>query len=152
MSKKLKKEFDIELDDAITYHKGGSEAYCKSLKLKAPANMHRDYILKLKQGFFQAIAGLPSNQGPAQAGPQDTDATITGTEVISILMMSKINLVEYFEVFKNLMCQGCCTLEDGTKMTSFIWDKLDIEDSERMLGEYLANFLLSSWITTLKKK
>ena len=67
-------------------------------------------------------------------------------------MMSDIDYCKYVETFRELLINEICYLPNAIKLTSPLFDKLSLDDTDTLLGEYLANFLLASQLKKLKGK
>lgn len=144
-------EFNFNLENPIEVHKEGQIEKAYELILKAPSNKQRREAAKLKQGFFRAIKGMADNKGNVEQVEQENEGTITGSEVISIIMMSNVDLNDYQESFRELLLNGACFIGEQ-KLTSPLYDKLLDSDTERLMGEYVANFLLASHLSKMSKK
>jgi hypothetical protein len=145
-----KSEFVFTLETPLKYHAKGDIAYCNELTLKAPSNKQRHHSARLKQGFFRALKGMSDNRGEIDA-KEEKEGEISGSDVISIIMMSNVDLVEYQESFRELLLSGACFAGDE-KLTSPMYDSLSDSDTEKMLGEYVAVFLLASHLAKMMKK
>ena len=66
-------------------------------------------------------------------------------------MMSNIDLCDYQESFRLLLLNDACFV-DGVKMTAPMFDKLSDSDTEKMMGEYIASFLLASHLQKMQTK
>ena len=77
---------------------------------------------------------------------------ISGTEIMTIIMMSNVDLVKYQDTFRELLLNGVAFVSDTQKMTQHIYDNMSIEDSEKLMGEYISNFLLLFSMKALTKK
>ena len=152
MTQKYKSEFTFKLIKPLSYHDGGnSEAIAKELILKAPSNRQRRQTAILKQGFFRALKDLQdSRQDSSEVS--DESGGISGTEVLGVIMMSKVNFADYQDTFRELLLNDIAFLADREKLKSHTYDDMSDEDSEKLMGEYIANFLLSSWMKNLAQK
>jgi hypothetical protein len=64
--------------------------------------------------------------------------------------MSGIDMVDFQNTFRALLLQGLVHIED-TQVTPHLLDQLGQDEVERLMGEYMSHFLLSSWTGILKK-
>lgn len=152
MAQKYKSEFTFKLIKPLSYHDGGnSEAISKELILKAPSNKQRRQTAKLKQGFFRAVGDMSKNN-QNDSNSSDDSGEMGGTQVLTMIMMSKVDLGDYQDVFRELLLNDICFLNENEKLKSHTYENLSGEDSEKLMGEYIANFLLSSWMNNLMKK
>ena len=144
-------EFIYIIETPFDYHKGGQIEKANELILKAPSNRQRREAAKLKQGFFRALKSMAGDNGDVDAGDQKGDGAISGDEVISIIMMSDVDLVEYQESFRDILISGVCFVGD-IKLTSPMYDNMSDSDTEKLMGEYVANFLLASQLKKMQTK
>lgn len=153
---KLIKEIEIELSEPISFHKGGEISTSNLLLIKAPTNMHRYKLLKLKQGFMSAMteatAKSPKPSDSELKVVQDTSDSDNKSSVFdaatikNILLMSSLDLEAYFKVLKDILCQDSCYIDGTIRMTDMLFESLSLEDSELVLGKYLESFLLTTWL------
>lgn len=141
--------FEFTLTDPLKYGYKGEERLGFLLTLKAPTAKHRDYLIKLKQQFFKALAGLRNNVKEVEAQADDS-GELDGSQVMMMLYMSGIDMVEFQNTFRALLLQGLVHIED-LQVTPHLLDQLGQDEVERLMGEYMSNFLLSSWTGILKK-
>ncbi len=150
-----KTEFSFKLSKTLEYMKEGQKGLCKELVMKAPSVNNMRLISKLKQDFFRAVKSLQNDfrniDTKAKANEEDS-GDMDSDQIISILYMSDIDMGEYIEVFKELMMNGLCYLDSTQKMTEALYDNLDCDDLENLLGKYLENFMMSSWLNMTRKK
>ena|SRR3990167_9043702 len=147
----FKSEFTFQLETPVSYHAGGNIVDGYELILKAPSNKQRHESAKLKQGFFRALKGMADNRGTVDTGEQKESAAISGSEVMSVIMMSDVDLSDYQENFRQLLLNGACYV-GGVKLTQPIFESLSDSDTERLMGEYIANFLLASHLSKMATK
>lgn len=152
MAQKYKSEFTFKLIKPIPYHDGGnSEAIAKELILKAPSNRQRRQTAKLKQGFFRALNDI-QNSKQDSGESSDNAEEISGEAVLTIIMMSKVDFADYQDVFRELLLNDIAFITDNQKLKSHNYDEISDTDSDKLMGEYIANFLLSSWMSKLMSK
>lgn len=157
---KIVTEFEYDLSNPISYHKGGDLAKGKKLLLKAPSNAHRFHLIKLKQGFLKSMLGISQqfskkSSGKSQAQAEDSaDAALNHKTILTFLLASDIDFYEYLECFKNLLCSepSLCFIDGSVPLNAHTFDQLSEEDSELLLGKYIENFTLSSWMNLLGTK
>lgn len=148
----IKSEFTFTLTAPFKYSEKGVFIDCTELKLYAPSNKNRNECAKLKQGFFRALKDLES-MGKNQPESKETkESTIDGDAIVSIIMMSdSVDFEKYQENFRLLVTNGVCDMSSTVKLNSDMFNNLSDADTERLLGEYLANFLLSSQLQKMKQ-
>jgi hypothetical protein len=143
------KEMEFTLSDPIKYQTGGEHVEGVKLELTAPAVKNRKRAAKLKQGFMRCINDLPSE---AKKSPEKKqDAKLNPDEVLVILQMGSIEYDEYIDIFVNLLSRGVCKIDGKEDLTELLAEKISFEDLERLMGEYIVNFILGSLMETAKK-
>jgi hypothetical protein len=149
-----KSEFDFSLSDKIIYHSGSSaECTCDTLSLRAPSNKDRKRIFKVQQMFLQATKSMISmskDQGNIP-DPSDANADLDAGMIVSVIMMSGVDFGDFTDAVCNLLYKNCY-LDDDTKLNEALFDKISLDDAQRLVGEYVANFLLPSWMQQTKKQ
>lgn len=156
----LKSEFIFTLSTPLSYHEKGQLATTSELLLKAPSSKQRNESAKLKQGFFRALKDMESvTNGKTDVEKEAVkermaaqEEEIGADEILSIIMMSNVDLGSYQESFRTLLLNDACMVGGSTKLTAPMFDNLSDADTERLLGEYLANFLLASHIQKMVTK
>jgi len=145
----IRAEFDFTLEQPIEYSVGGEMRQGSLLVLKAPSNKVRNQRTVLKEAFMLALADI---QASAQAATESKEqGSISEADfaeyVMHILYSSKsVRMVEMIEQFKLLLCsQGICKVENEADFTSVLFDRMDADDADRLMGAYLANFILASF-------
>jgi len=149
-----KSEFVFQLSNPLEYHEKGQIEFANELTLKAPSNRQRHQSAKLKQGFFRAIKSMADNTGRVETNADksgEKEEELTGESVIEIIMMSSVDLVDYQESFRELILNDVCYAKEQ-KLTAPMYDKLSDNDTEKLMGEYIANFLLSSHLAKMGNK
>lgn len=148
----MKTEIIVQLTTPLKYSTDGGFKDANELVLKAPSNKHRRQANELKQGFFQALKGSADTSGTVETTADASDHETTGDEIIAALMMSDIDYCKYVETFRELLLNDVCYVTDDVKLTNPLFDKLSLDDTDTLLGEYLTNFLLASQLRKLKGK
>ena len=149
-----KSEFDFSLSESIVYHSGNSaECTCDTLVLKAPSNKDRKRIFKVQQMFLQATKSMMrmSEDHVNTPDPSDANADLDASMIVSVIMMSSVDFGDFADAVCNLLYKNCY-LDDDTKLNETLFDKISLDDAQRLVGEYVANFLLPSWMQQTKKQ
>lgn len=144
----IQDEVEFVLEKPIDYAVSGEIAKGTLLILKAPSSRNQKERIRLQQGFFQAITALKSD---AEAKKDAGSAEIKGAEVLALMLSSSVDMVAFHEDFKRLITSGVCLVEGTEALTAPLYDKLHPDDLDRMLGEYLSAFILSSVLRTLSR-
>ena len=111
------------------------------LELTAPSVNNRKRVAKLKQGFMRVINDLPET---AKKEEKKDNEKVKPEEILTLIQMGSIEYDEYIDIFVNLLTSGVCKIEGEVAMTQLIAEKISFEDMERLMGEYLVNFILVS--------
>lgn len=142
-------EFEFKLSKPIEYAHGGNQEKGELLILTAPTQRQAKERTKLQQGFFRAITSVQSNGEEKKT----TDSPeIKGSDIVAIMLSSPVDMVSFLEDFRRMITSGVCKIEGREVLTSALYDKLDPNDIDALLGEYLGNFILSSQLKTLQKR
>ena len=147
--KNLPESIKVILKNPVKYHKNGEIEYSHELTLFAPTGSHRRELVKLKQYFIKAIKSLQGNENSDQAPSED--GGLTAEAISYVFMFSDIDFNEIIDTFEALITKGLCNVDDNQKITSSIYKNIMPDDLEKIIGEYLLAFLLSSTMTNLKK-
>ena len=152
-----KSQIEFTLSNKLTFHNKGEVEVTDLLTLVAPCNKQIHMVSKLKQLFLRALhEATKSSKEPATEKSSDESDITADQLVMGLYMSTTVEISDVMDVFKKLLISGSCyvgtvTKDSKTELTDALYDKLDYEDTEKMLGEYLLNFLLSS-LTSLQKK
>lgn len=137
-------EYSVEyvLENPVTYHCKGEKREGQMIVLHAPTAKQNRIRQQLQQSFVRALRSLrnTSTDANAEAGSSDA-ADMTSSDVLSILMMSDIDLYEFNELFKKLLFDGAGMIEGDEKITSRIYEDFSAYDCDKLLGEYMAAFI-----------
>lgn len=141
-----KSEFEFILNGtSVKYHDAGQEVFAKSLTLYAPSMLTLKYSFKLKQELMRAMADLMEKTFKKDAKKQEVAKESSSEDLITMLMMSRIDLVEYSEDFKSLLlADGICLVDGKVKILPTHINQLSIDDFSRLMGEYILNFFMPS--------
>jgi len=152
--KKPLNEFEFTLNNSVNFdHQGDQETGFK-LILKAPGNIHARFCMKLSKNFFASAKSMSEIHGSSNkpSSPSSTDDSdgMTG-EMIAMAMLNYGDGDAVYDAFKDLMCfvtpqksGSVCLVEGKCMMTKSIYEQMSLADTNRLLGEYLKNFLIPS--------
>lgn len=143
---KLRQEFEYQLNQPLEYHSGGAVVEAKTLLCVAPSMNQLNQTAKLKQGFFKALKNAQQSRNQAQETQAPADVDLNADMVMGILYMGDIDLVDYFNDFKSLLINGVCKIDGLVDLSAHNLNKMAISDLEQLLGQYIANFLIPSWL------
>lgn len=147
-----KTEIVFDLTQPIEYHAKGNVEKSYQLILKAPNNRVNRQGNQLKQGFMRALKSLADTSGKVETGKEQESKDITAEEIIEVLQMSDVDYADYIDTFKSLITNKIALVADDIYLTNPMFDALSIDDTDKMLGEYLESFLLASRLKKLKDK
>jgi len=146
-NKKIR-QFDFILNVPIKYALDGNETQAQLLALKAPSNKSRKYAAKLKQGFYKSIVALKDTftESDTSSNKKEENDKFDGEQVVQMLMMAGVvDFEDYLDNFKKLITNhGICRIDDKMPLNDHLFDEISYDDSERLLGDYLSTFLVSS--------
>ena len=146
------KEFDFPLNTKIEYSLEGNTEEATLIKLTSPTSKNMSHCAILKQAFFRAINDL-SGDG---VDLDDLDDSSSGDEmdsssIIQIMYMSKsVEMNKILITARELFSSGIARVDGVVNLTKPLIDLMSQDDMEGMLGEYLANFTLSSVLSKMK--
>lgn len=154
--KNFKKEFEFILNEEIEYQVEGDIKKTNKLLLKAPANINRRETYKLRQDLLKGMReaadfGNEQNQDQNQKLNKSSQDDLDASTVLAGLFMSSIDMTEYIETFEQLLLEECCFVDGKVKLTELLLKKISTDDLELLLGEYVANFILPSWMKAQMK-
>lgn len=145
-----KSEFEFLLSKTIEFHhidnkKNISEnSSTNRLVLYAP-NYHQNNIrIVLQQGLMRALKSINAKDEDTKQSSKDNDV-ITGTAINAILLMSDIDLIAYFDKLDSLLLDGCCMMDGKMPLKKAVMERIELEDLDKLRGEYIANFIMPSW-------
>jgi len=151
----MKSEIDFKLNVPFEYAVNGGVETASLLVLKAPSNKQRFQRAKLKEFFYVAFGESREESSDAKetTEPKDAVQAEPPTEeafaeyvVQTLYTSSKVKMVEVIDEFKQLLLsEGICKVEGSVNLTQALYDKMDAEDSDRLLGEYIGAFILASF-------
>jgi len=159
----LKKEFEFILQDELIYsHDGKAGVVAKRLLLRAPNTKLLSLASKLSSIVMASFIKAHENQKQPKKpetqtkSKENTELTdLNGTEVYMIISahIESNKMQEFIETFKDLILSDNICLIDGKEpLTDNLLDSIDSRETLRLLGDYVANFLLPSDTTSSAKK
>ncbi len=142
------KTFVFELEEPVEYASGGEQTEGSSITFYGPKPNQRKRTTKLKQSFFRA---LPKPDADAVDTKQPDDFTISGKEVLFLIAQSDADYPDFIETGRSLVTDKVGKVEDAEWFTTVVADRLETEVLEQIIGEYVANFIVSSSLKSLMK-
>lgn len=148
----LQNEFTFELSTPISYARDGGFSESSTLTLKAPSNKQAREGARLKQSFWRALSDRQTKNTEPSESKDESNDEIDGETIMAIIMSSNEDINKFQDDFKSLLLNGVCFIDSSIKLTVPLYDSMSDADTERLMGEYLANFLLASQIKKMQKK
>ena len=150
MSDELISEIEVALTTPVPYKPAGSGEMVDATKvvLTAPSSKQLQYTVILKQGFFQALGSISDNTKPISN--DDKQIEMRGEDILSMMFMAdNVEMTKIFLAAKELFRSGVAKLDGIQELNQPLIDKISAEDFEKILGEYLVNFILASALKNL---
>jgi hypothetical protein len=146
---------EVTLSKKIEVHKKGESLFSNKITLIAPSLSNIDKICFLKHTILSAFkkAGSENNDRKQNVTSEDASDISNADQLVSVLYMSieSTDIAHVFSEFRDLLIDGCGKVEDVV-VTNPVLNQLCLEDFEKLLGEYLENFLLPSWMRAAMKR
>lgn len=140
---------NFPLSKPFDYSKGGEQPNAQFIQCTAPTSRDMQYCAALKQAFFRA---LPTGEDTSE----DTDADnldIDGSDVMMMIAQSPIvELPAVLEVAAKLLTNGVAKVDGEVKLSDGLLKKMDLDDFEQLVGDYLVGFVLASSLSRMKAK
>ena len=149
----MKSEITFKLNVPFEYAVNGAVATASLLILKAPSNKQRFQRAKLKEFFYIAFndSNAKAKDEPAEA-PKEVASEPPSEEAFAeyviqtLYSCDKVKITEVLDEFKALLLSdGICKVEGEINLTQALYDKMDADDSDRLIGAYYAAFILASF-------
>jgi hypothetical protein len=138
------------LKKPISYTSKGQPVEAVSVDLFEPSAKHIQLCGILKQEFHKAAAYFQDKATDStEQGSDDVD--IGAEEVMGMMYgAATCDMNKVFVTAKELLTSGLALVDGEEKLTKVLYDKLDIEDAEGLIGSFLANFTLASLLRSVK--
>jgi hypothetical protein len=152
--KQVKSEIVVQLSDKISIQKNGEQLYSNKITLKAASAATISKICALKQIVMSAFkkASVDNNAKRVDVA-DDSDLKMSDSEqLLTVLYMhaSADDMVCVMDDFCDLLIAGCGLVEDVV-ITNYVLNQFLASDLEMLLGEYIVNFMLPSWMRQAMK-
>jgi hypothetical protein len=140
---------EFTLSDELDYHHGGELKTTNMLYLRPPKPKDKKQVFRMRRHFFAAITGMTKKVGDIARQETPKEEAMTGAEILAAFYMSGIDMERVHDDFLKLItCDGVCKL-GAAPLTRELYDKIDGDDVDNLLGEYFAVFFVSSWMDGL---
>jgi hypothetical protein len=149
----MKEEFTFELTTPILYAKDGvADHKGKTLVITAPS---RNSVLKkplrqLKRLFVRVMLEKAASGNQDSEPLQNTEDGSTnimagmppGTIIILLMGSKEVDIEDCLKCLRGILTTAdCCKIDGKLPLIKDLYDKLSGDDDERLLGEYIKNFL-----------
>ena len=156
----LKKEFEFLLEDRLVYsHDGKAGIVAKKLLLRAPTTKLISLASKLNASVSAAFLKANESRKKEDDAKKDSKPSKESTEVdgAGIYMvvsgsMDEKQVDSFICLLKELiLADNICLIDGKEQLTLDLLDSLDTRETLRLMGDYIANFLLPSIMDQSKK-
>lgn len=135
-------------------HVGGDVREVTELVLNSPPAYCKNLPIQMRQIFSSCMMKLANGRKEERSVSQQ-EADLDGESVIQMLYMADANMEKMHDIFKKLLIlqkAGVCKMDGEAELTKVSYDGINASDMDRLLGEYLANFMVPSWMPKDTKK
>lgn len=138
------RELEFKLSEPIKVSVDGDFEESDIIILHSPPAKEKKLPLRLRRGFMRAVSSF-ADQSEASPKPVE-DKEIAGPEVEQMLFMTDaIDIEAFMDNFQKLLFVPGTAIICGQNLRMAEWDRITAEDSQRLMGEYLAIFFAPSW-------
>lgn len=162
------RSFEFKLTEPIEISVNGDFVKADTIVCHSPSAKRKRIASRLRQKFMRALMSMPEDKSSPEVkaaakakkeaaeakakaetearGEVYIPAEMTSEEIMQMLFMSSIDIDLFQDDFEKLILSaGVAQIEDKDLSTVHI-EKISPDDYERFIGEYLANFFISSWM------
>lgn len=146
----FKREAEYRLSEPIDYHCNGQLCRTDLLVLKAPTEKQRRTAPKIKEMISKALFSMVDlfkknvQDKSTVEQPENNEAPDAKAVLKTIEASNAVSFVEFREVFRELLKDGCCMIEGKVVITDYILDAMLAEEYDALIGVYIQNFMLTS--------
>lgn len=147
-------EFEVELETPVEASVNGQMEECETVLLVAPKGKHSKICNSIAgiNGYVQKKlaemhSGSENKQEPNSQVQEENDKVESSTVKLMFMMAIGDNeeLVDRLSnLTRKLITGGCCKIGGKDINDKIIDDRMDVRDYDKIVWEYLANFLLTS--------
>jgi len=141
---KQNEELMVELKSPFKIAKGDDEEEVDFISMSPPTGKISHICASLKSAFFTAVSKLTADT-EEKADEED----IKGSDIVNMLYMSGINM-EKVIITAHSLIKAVGSAGGEKDMTQPMIDRMNPDDIEKCLGEYLANFIRKSALQEMK--
>lgn len=144
------KEFTFNLSENVTYSNGSDQTESGYIVFTAPTSKNKKECRFLRQAFYRSINSLKSKNKDEDSTEKEINVDFKGSDIIDLFAMGSEDLDKICEAAERLFLNGVAEIGGEVKLTRPIMDRIDPEDLDEMIGEYLRNFILRSALNKMK--
>ena len=151
---KIKTDMTYKLSGPLEYAHKGEMISSDFIEFKSPNSENMQLVCKLKQMVMRAMREAQSStknvsEEELKSAKSKSDE-MTGPQLIALILMSeKVDYYEFFATGKQLITCGVGHLGGEQKLNQPLVEKLPAEEVENIIGEYVATFILASYLRSL---
>ena len=149
----IQEKFIFKLSSELEYQDKNGNNTTDEITLKAPVSKHEEAVCKLQQAVMKSmlvlmkISGADKNKPDTEneiINPQEEDKEKTADSYIHALKAGCDNLYELKQVFYNMISNDLAYIAGSSgdeRLTKTLIGDLSLSDKDKLLGQYLANFI-----------
>jgi hypothetical protein len=155
---RLEKKYDFEVKEKFKYAYKGNEQEVEFITLHPPTSKNLKESSDLKQFVFRALTEAsernPGKDKDEEEPAEGAQAELTGADILlSIYAASRVSLAKFLVTgIELLSTKGVAEVDGEERLTKTLIDKMDPDEFEEMLGEYIARFIMASALAKANKK
>jgi len=137
-------ETQFDITKPFEYAFKGEQRRAEFVTLLPPTMKQHSQAAALKQSIIRIVTGALRGTDDGSSDDKDVDEPITSKMVIATIYGSDcvdVNVV--WEQARLLLKEGVALIDGEQKLTVPLMEKMDPDDFENMVGEYIANFTLA---------
>ena len=140
------KDVLVTLSEPLKYAYEGELVEGTFIQLNPPTSRNMTECAFQKQAFYRSI---PKNvEAPDENASDDP---VTGEMIMQLILMSDtVDLGPVLISGRELLTSGVALVEGETKLTKPLMNDISQNDLEKLVGEYMANFILASELQKAK--
>lgn len=146
----MSKEATYELIDGFEYTNGKEVVTAQFITLTAPSKKNMEHFVPIKQAVTAAIHEISEKSTSATVEEKEDsgedEQSFSGDQIMGAMYAWSGNLYKVFLHAEQLFKNNTALVDGETKLIPALQDKMSTEDSEGLLGEYIANFIVPSLI------
>ncbi|MDH3325175.1 MAG: hypothetical protein OEM38_00495 [Gammaproteobacteria bacterium] len=148
---------DVYLESPIKVSNGGDLDDCMVVTLMCPKKKFIRKTYKLQQLFTTAqvqqaelyASIIESREKDDETDDDKEDEKVTHTQIMQMLLSSRVNMEEVFDEFERLALLGAVMVNDK-KINVLQWDAITDEDKEGLMAKYMAFFISTLALRSFK--